>query len=341
MSSYKFIIPLLRKVVAGNATNFEINSLIRLTHQFASIRLTQIIRSKKIVFEILPHSITTIALDCIAEIFHRDSDGNFIELQHYFSEDKDLAKTKDQLAFINYRRLIFSKINDGVFRIYKEYDPITSKIIRNLKLIIKRSDNIFSICRFGETYFTLTPNDLNETEIEMSPGDLESELVLYYPFIEGLDNIFLKLLEILAQSKTHRRFYSLIDLALIIKNIYMCHKKIPFNNLEIDKDQISNDINKVVERSLIEIKCQLEVKYLKSKKMDQIMFDQYMSALNHWIINTYVENNGAEYSHFDYLSMVKSDLTHDEFRNNHRSVFEYFVKVSRSIIVNNLKESFE
>ncbi|MEW6654127.1 MAG: hypothetical protein AB1394_11770 [Bacteroidota bacterium] len=331
----------MRSVVNGRASYFEVNSLIKYTHQFASVRLTQILRTKKIISEILPHSITTVALDCIAEIFHRDSDGNFIELQHYFSGEKDLTKTEAQEAFINFRRIVFSKINDGIFRIYKEYDPITSKVIRNIKLIFKRSDKIYSICRFGEVYYTLTPDNLNEAETEMPPEELETELVLNYPFIHGLENQVTKLLEILSISTKYRRFYSLVDLALIIKNIYIHQNKIIVNNLDIDKDLIDADIKQIVQASFIEIGAELESKYLRNHKIEKLLFEQYTHALKELLTDTFIKNDGANFSHFDYLCKVKDDLSYEEYRTKHRASFEYFVKISKTRIINNLKDFFD
>jgi len=337
----KQILPLLRSIVNGRASNFEVNSLVKYSHQYAAVRLTQILRSKKIINDILPHSITTVALDCIAEMFHRDNEGNFIELQHFFSGKQCLSKTNDQESFINFRRLVFSKINDALFRIYKEYDPITSKILRNLKLIIKRSDKIYSVCRFGEKYYTLTPENLNENEIEIPPEKLELELILNYPFIKGLENQLIKLLEILADSTNYRRYYPLIDLALIIKNIYLGKNKFALNNIEMDKDLITVDIESIVKNTISEVRQELACKYLQNKKLEKQIFDEYISALTELLTDTFIKNDGADFSHFDYLCTVKDGLSYDEYRNKHRSTFEYFVKISKTRIINNLKEFFE
>lgn len=64
------------------------------------------------------------ALDCIAEMFERDEDGNFLELHLFFSTERDIEKCPGEVTLSDFRSLVYSKLNDGIFRLYREYDPV-------------------------------------------------------------------------------------------------------------------------------------------------------------------------------------------------------------------------
>jgi len=189
----KYLIPLLRSALSGNINNFEINHLVKIAHQFAISRLSQLISSRKISFAIQPHTISSIALDCIAEIFERDENNNFIELINYFDGERSVATIPDEQIMIHFRILVFSKLKDGIFRIYREYDPVTSKILRNIKLIAKSSEQIIVHERFGDTFLSLGKIELDEHLPEYPYEELESILINR---VHKKENIKILLLEL-------------------------------------------------------------------------------------------------------------------------------------------------
>jgi len=70
----KYLIPILKAILAGNATNSEINLLVKIAHHFALTRLRQIIFSQKIHLEIYPHSVSSVALNSFFEPFFKNQD---------------------------------------------------------------------------------------------------------------------------------------------------------------------------------------------------------------------------------------------------------------------------
>jgi len=70
----KYLISILKAVLAGNATNSEINLLVKTAHHFALTRLRQIISSQKIHLEIYPQSLSFVALNSFFEHFFKNQD---------------------------------------------------------------------------------------------------------------------------------------------------------------------------------------------------------------------------------------------------------------------------
>ncbi|MEX0721402.1 MAG: hypothetical protein WD059_12090 [Balneolaceae bacterium] len=74
--------------------------------------------------------IDDLALDCIADLFGREGDC-LTEIESYFPKEQ-LSELKESEVAIKLRRLVFSKVNEGLFRNYRSFDPSLSKIIRNI-----------------------------------------------------------------------------------------------------------------------------------------------------------------------------------------------------------------
>jgi hypothetical protein len=337
----KYLIPLLRSALSGNINNFEINHLVKIAHQFAISRLSQLISSRKISFAIQPHTISSIALDCIAEIFERDENNNFIELINYFDGERSVATIPDEQIMIHFRILVFSKLKDGIFRIYREYDPVTSKILRNIKLIAKSSEQIIVHERFGDTFLSLGKIELDEHLPEYPYEELESILINRVHKKENIKILLLELLQILAESDRYRKFYSLIDISLILKDLFLKLELPVTTHYNHDDFLINTDIKSIVEKSIIEIKNELANKYLTNNKIEKELFDSFLEAIIEMLNDTYILNDGLELSHYDYLKKINPDYSYDEYRNNHRIKFEYMVKLSKKIVVNNLKNEFD
>lgn len=337
----KYLVPLLKSALSGNIPNFEINHLVKIAHQLAIVRLSQLISSRKVSFAIQPHTISSIALDCIAEIFERDESNNFIELLNYFDGERSVDTNSEEQIMIHFRMLVFSKLKDGIFRIYRDYDPVTSKILRNIKLIAKNNDQIVIIERFGDTYLALSKIELDEHLSEYLADELESELISRVHKKENIKVLLLHLLQILAESDKHRKFYSMIDIALMFKDIFL-KLELPFPVSYHQNDSLINtDIKTVIDKSVIEIRSELGNKYYTNNKMEKELFESFLEAIIEMLHDTYILNNGIELSHYDYLKKQNPDYSYAEYRNKHRIKFEYMVKLSKKIVVNNLKNEFE
>lgn len=332
----KTLIPSLKAVIKGKANNYEVNIIVKAAQQFATIRLLQIIKKHQTNIEIYPHNISSIALDMIADLFHRDEEGKFIEISEYFTEERDIEKLNDEAILDAFRIIIFSKLNDGVIRLYREKDPILAKIIRNLKIEVKKSEHFYLLERFGDIY--IAPKDIClDEECEPFPIDnLEKEICLNTTRIKSGD--FLKSIFTLLIESGYRKFYSLMDVAFIMKRIYSRHSQNFQSMFILDKDLYEFDINSIVRTCLGEIETSLRQKYVENKKIEEKIFIGLIAAIDEFITRTYIYTDGHDLSHYDYIKNHMPLVSYEEYRKNYRIYFEYMTKIAKQKVENNLKE---
>ena len=333
----KYLIPSLKSLVNGTARDHDVALIIKAAQQFGTIRLLQIIRKHPGNIEIYPHNISSIALDFIAELFQRDEENKFFEIAEYFTEERNIDKLSDEEILDEFRTIIFSKLNDGIIRLYRDRDPFLAKIIRNLKIAVKKSNRFYLFNRFGDLYIGDHTTDLDESkgvypidslEKEFHFGNARSNKVIDY-----LETIFTTL-----HQSEYRKFYSLMDVAFIIKRIVSRHNDSFQTLFQLDEDLHDIDVRSIVNSSLVELKEELHLKYVVKNKLDEIEFSGFYNALNEFVERTYIFTDGHDLSHFDYLKNHMPTITHEEYRRHHRVYFEYMTKLAKKHIESNLKE---
>ena len=98
-----------------------------------------------------------LALDCIAGLFMRNEEGEFIQFKKYFERSStDLKKIEDAEIMVLLRRLIIKKTKQELSRIFKERDPEGAKIVRNIKVAIKSASDFDSFREMGREYIYYT-----------------------------------------------------------------------------------------------------------------------------------------------------------------------------------------
>lgn len=333
------VLPLL---LSGTATHAEINDLVRIAHHFAVIRLKQLIGSGKLHLHSFPLTVESIAFDCIAEIFERDADGTFIELQHYFSGERHPQNALSDSLMIYFRSLVFTKLNDGIFRLYRENDPVFSKILRNIKNALDKVPDVVTEDRFGIVFLHFNSADidvvLNAHLPEYPLDELEGELTGVFKNGDS-SKIFLdKLKEIIIGQNEYRRMLSLFDCAFLLKRASAFHK-VPLDDIfSNDESMLGQDIQSSVLRTLQSIQRDLSKRYVLSGKFTSEQFNSYFRAIEEMIMDTFVRSDGGEKSYDQYLQQFMTDLTYDEYRTHHRVHFEYMVKLAKKAVKERLKE---
>lgn len=331
--------PLLRKILSGNSSLSETNSLVRHAHHFALIRLRQLLASGRLHLQSFPITVESTAIDCIAELFERDSYGVFIELEHFFSVDHDLNLLSDDEIVSYFRSLVFTKLNDGIFRLYRENDPVFSKILRNLKIALEKNSDISTVERFGMTFLLFSSDDGRNSHLPEYPlEELEKEIAKRFRQGDPSGNFLSVIRAVLTEQDQYRQMYSLFDCTVLLKRISALHKISMEKIFDVEQQLMEQDIQSVVERTLCHIKTNLFKRYVQSGKFTNEKFVHYFSAIEGIVIDTFVRSDGSEKSYDQYLRHYIIDLTYDDYRMNHRVQFEYMTKLAKKAVREQLKE---
>ncbi|MCX6132233.1 MAG: hypothetical protein NTU47_00355 [Ignavibacteriales bacterium] len=280
-----------------------------------------------------------IAFDCIAELFQRDESGTFIELEVYFSENRALELIDEQEAQHYFRRLVFSSLNEGIYRLYRENDPVLGRIIRNLKIVAQSMGDLKQFERLGQTYcYTCGEAERNDQLSEYPIDQLQTELALARHAKKNTQAYVRKFFEILNHQQQYRRFYALIDIAIIIKRIFVQRGTSVQEMVSTDESLLRHDLENILRRSTIELKRSLHQRYVETGKIPFPLFQSYAQALEDMMFDVFANNDGSDLSHVDYLKKYVSDLTLQEYRRTHRTHFEYMVRVARRFVKERVRE---
>lgn len=329
----------LQSVLTDNFNIREINELVRIAANFASVRLAQLIKNNNVNFDIQPHSINAIALDCIAELFRKDEDEGFIELKEYFNNDYEINKLTHEEITVLFRRLVFSKLKDGIFRIYREHDPILSKVIRNIKLAVKNNDKIRTFERFGETQFYIGDKEKHRMNLpDINEHELAADLIVHISGSETIGKQIELLLELLNSSDNYRNYISVVRAALVLKEIALKLYRTSSGNIFPSYENNKIDLINTFEKSIKEIDELLTTKYVAKSKMDKTVAEVYLKALKDMLYNSYIINNGVEHGYHYYIMKYDPLITYEDYRKNHRSKFEFIAKNSKKILLDNLRD---
>lgn len=138
----------LRAIISGTSARPQLNAVVAVCHALASASLATR-RTSSTLVSLHGLNRSDLAYDCIAEISRQDAAGAFVQLNAYF-DGLSLGSLSDEEILAHLRRLVVSKVNQGIFRLYNEADPPLGKILRNIKLAVNSLKHFTEIERFGE-----------------------------------------------------------------------------------------------------------------------------------------------------------------------------------------------
>lgn len=113
-----------------------------------------------------------LALDCVAGLFMRNDQGDFIQFKKYFSQNStSLEDVDDAEIMVLLRRLVIKKTKQELSRIFKERDPEGAKIVRNIKVAIKSASDFDSFREMGREYIYYTNGAYRNGKHKKLPGN--------------------------------------------------------------------------------------------------------------------------------------------------------------------------
>ncbi len=331
--------PSLDKLLSGTASEPEINAVVRTAFTFASLRLRQLLKSKKLHLHSFSISTEGLAFDCIAELFQRDEDGQFIELIDYFSGERELGDLDEEEATQQLRILVFSKVNQGLFRLYRENDPILARLIRNIKLAVKADPSFKQLVLLGQVYiFTCPERERNDHLSEYPLEEMERGLMPRLDPKSRTPHNMSLLFDVLNSQDGCRRFYSIIDIAVVFKRTLARLESIDDQVQHFDDELLRMEINQILTESCHTLKERLYRKYVLTQKLTDEMFGKYWLALEKMVYKVFVLNDGSEVSHPELLKEYFEDLDTKTYRLVHRTHFEYMARMVKDHVKTQLRE---
>lgn len=284
-------------------------------------------------------SLEDLAWDCIADLFERDESNNFVQFERYFAEDT-ITELSEQQVQIRLRRLIFSKVNDGIFRNFGVFDLSLSKIIRNLKLAADKLG--IPIERQGHHNFLFFSDRSSTREYKpiMPPEFLEIKLTtrLQATHID-IPDVLGEAIHIFQQQNMYQQRYALVQLARIIRRSFVyLHDEWPENHHPEDPVISKGQLRKYLLSILKEHRLSFYRSYVEKGKIKIEILDKYIRCVKRIIEHHYIMETQIGDSYYDHFKQEFPSVSKEEYREVHRQYLEYMVKLIREDLVSNLRK---
>lgn len=334
----------LAALLSGIYTLHQLKNVIRICHAFAVSSVNSKIAAGRLNKEFIGLNSTDIAWDCIADLFPPDANGIFVQLKSYFS-GMSFENISDEELFTHFRRLIFSKVNDGLFRMYREMDPVLAKIIHNIKVVVNTLDNFDEIERLGEKCIcpsfvdklielpSMDRQTLENGVLEMiTLGKTCTRTIMHIPELMSKLSLFLR------EEKEYCRIVSIVDVAYVFRSIYseVISKKIV--EPAVESFLLAEDVQKIIKETCCEVKTKMKPRYYAKKNGEYS--DCYFVVIENTLNDRFFDKEDNHESLLAQLTKLIPGLTKEEYLKSHKSILEYLLKLSTEQLKKKLKNMY-
>ena len=328
----------LLSILSDNYTHVEVNSIVSLCHTMATASLRYSIIDGSKNQETIGLTKNDVAYDFIADLFQKDDAGRFVKLIAYFNSF-NLEEISDQEIIVLFRRIVSSRVQQGLFHLYQETDPSLGKILRNIKHSIHQLQNYDQIERFGETHIAPIHGEIAGQLPVIGLHTLTQEFSPYANGSESIPQLLAKLSLFLAEQNQYRRSVPLLTVALVFRAIYA--RELPADlpsACVIEENLDTGFAASVVAKSCETIKQKMKPVYLDRKKISEDLFDIYFEVAQISVSYVLLNTNGEDTSLFGALKGRLPQLTPKEYAKNHKNTLEYLTRLCKEEAIIHLRK---
>ncbi|MEZ4700698.1 MAG: hypothetical protein R2834_10245 [Rhodothermales bacterium] len=317
----------------------SVNKLVDECYRLALAYLQKKARSGYLLPHLFGLTLEDLALDCFADLFQRDERGRFNLLDQYFASVK-WQKMGEQDLYIVLRRLIFSKVNEGLFRRYREADPTLAKIIRNIKDAVK-ADTRLQLERYNGSAW-LIAGDFDASELSGAPiapvEVLEAHLIAWLCRSASSHELVSSFVEFAAEHPYYCSAYPVTGFAQAIRAAYV-HVGETSEEAAAAHEQVlrPEEVEQAIEQATQKVQTVMHDSYVKKGKVCVSTFDTYFHTVRDILTAQFVRDSPPVGSYFDALKTYIPSLSRGSYSQEHRNILEYITKLSRSQLLVYLK----
>ena len=318
---------ILAAVVEGSYSNEQVSRLVAVSHALALPLLRSRISTGQVGTALIGLSLQDMAYDSVADLFRRDDNGDIVQVKSYF-EGIEFSGLSDSALLSHLRRLVFSKTNQALFRMYNEADPTLGKIIRNIKLAIGTLQSFVEIDRFGETWIAPSMIDPLLGQPPFDQARLEREFHAVAKGSEHVPALMAKLSLTLRQQDEFCRAVPLVGTALMFRSLYLRRQEPETSNQATDQHFLEEETAAAIQRACRDVMSESKSRYQRNGPTDDAAFAAYTVVIEKSISLRLLEQDGRSSSYFERLKALMPDLTVDEYHRTHRSRIEYLGRLA-------------
>ncbi len=287
------------------------------------------------IIQVAGSDLDDLAIDILAPLFRKDSQGHYFQFENYFRPLLDRIKNNPAESYIQLKRLISSHVNQELVDIFRKEDPDGWKLYRNIILAPQRNAAIHLI-EVQQTRF-LIYNDDPQIDVWMLM-DCDK------PEMDELGLMSL-LKESMTQSKTTPGYLGIVLQALrnddgvasqiSLATLHSALKKsqavvtFSMENEEHYGEENLLPLSKesIVERIKVHIQGQIDMVYRKPGKLSDEVLERYQSLLENYFEDLIWR--GETDRLVRYMNhKPENDILKQEWKR-HKSRLEYMIRKGR------------
>ncbi len=322
-------------LLGGVYSRQQMNGVVRIVHALANAFLASK-RSNGTLATLHGLNTSDLAYDCIAEIFQQDEQGALVQLRAYFGSIA-IETSSDEELLAHLRRLVFSKVNHGVFRLYNEADPSLSRILRNTKLAIASLGQFVEVERFGEPCIGPAMCATLEHLPPMERDHIETHLLGVARGNESVPDLLAKLAVCLRDQTEYCRLVPLVVVAYALRTVYQSKQRSIAEAAPGNGAMLEDDIQEIVRKAARQVDARFRKKYVGNKLQPEV-FALYMNAIEQALVDRFINGNGEDTSLYDRMAALLPGLTKEDYKKYHRSRVEYLSRQAHDLAITELKK---
>ncbi len=359
------------KICSGEYTQQELQAFVNLVQKISLSYLKyQEVIGKHIRWERRQRSteLEDMAIDCVAGLFMRNENDEFVQLKRYFEPHIQEQPISDDVDFlVLLRRLVIKKTKQELSRIFKERDPEGAKIIRNIRVAVKNAGDLGTFREMGREYIYAQPAEVaealalaqydesDEVEPEVLPIDdehfrrdkptipeksLRSQYLDQYNPKDHVSTSIRKMLSVVFEEE---KFQNCLPTDIVARLIRHTNLEIVRSRLLAQIEELSpldyvrmQEIDRAKKDVLTKIRAKIQNQYVASGKISLEKGDIYYSTLAD-VLDDITHSKKIE-SYFRHLRKYMPELTQKQYRREERTIFEYLGKLTKKWFREYLKD---
>lgn len=326
----------LLALLEGLATPAQVKSIIRVCHANAEGLLA---RRGHLGHLMRLHGLdlSDLAYDCISDLFGRGENGRYKALESYFSA-YDVAGFSDEEVYFHLQRLSFTKVRNGLFRLYSEMDPQLARILHNIKIASRSLGLFIEVDRMGDSCLVPPLSDASEHLPPVEAADLTAWLLEKASGSEFIPELLGKVCLRLREQEDFSRIIPLITVGLAIRDFYK-QKEIPRLGepaTVIDESKI--DAREAIAKACDAVRAHALPKYVHRGKVSPEAFDTYFVVIEQMLFMRYIEQDGHDFQLSVSFLRLMPGTTPSEYRKHHRNKLEYLARLAQKKVSRELQK---
>ncbi|MFO7889574.1 MAG: hypothetical protein R6V04_04470 [bacterium] len=311
----------------------EINPLVRLCIRLS---LGYLRLKEHSGYHIREHNFATdqeledLAADSVADLFRRSSTGHYIRLQQYFTPRLNNCQTNED-CFLLLRKLVMSRTDQALFRIFRNRDPEGAKLIRSIKLAVDKNPDM----ELKETvrgtvliYCSLnTSPEADRLPDYFEQAGLFAEIKNLFKPKDTVPELLQKIGGILGGFSYSWSGIALRDVVHLIRTFRQPfkHNRSSITYPEAELLLQKKDLQENIKSILSELYLKIEQDYVRKQKITAKNATAIKNALH--LIAEDMLDGGVDRSNFEYIQHVLPDISKHQYHSELRTRFEYVVKL--------------